>query len=147
MQRDELRAQAASRWQVRVHLLFLGSNDIGPEFDPHELTGLIGITPSSQWDVGSLNQLGVPKRTSGWELTSTADPTAALSEHIDSILSVLRGHEAAFSAAADRYRVQLECEIHVEKGTPSPELILPIHQLRSLIKLGIAAVGFDVGGN
>jgi hypothetical protein len=133
-----------SHWEVKVRLLFLGSNEVGPEFDPDQLTRIIGVQPTKAWRVGDPNQLGVPKRTCGWELTSAEGPTAPLSRHIESLLSALRGREEAFAAAASRYRVQLECAMSIDAETVSPELIVPLDQLRALTELGIAAIGLDI---
>ena len=144
MKRDLPPAEIRSHWEVKVGLPFLGSNDVGPEFDPEELSAIIGVKPTNQWRVGDLNQLGAPKRTSGWELKSTAGPTAPLSGHVESLLVAVRGHEAAFAEAARRYRVQLECVISVDPETVSPELILPLDQLQALTQLGIAAIGLGI---
>lgn len=137
-------AELRSHWEVRVHLLFLGSNDVGPAFDPDELTRTIGVAPTKEWRVGDPGQLGAPKRTCGWELTSSAGPTAPLSRHIESLLAALSGRESAFAEAASRYRVQLECVMYVDAETVSPELIVPLDQLRALTDLGISAIGLDI---
>ena len=144
-QHQDLAAGSSSRWSVRVHMLFLGSKDVGPAFDPGDLTDLIGVTPTRQWQVGDLNQLGVPRSTSGWELSSTSDATAALACHIQNILDCLQGHEQAFTLTAQRYRVQLQCVIQVDGATASPQLVVPLNQLRALADLGVAAVGFEIG--
>jgi hypothetical protein len=137
-------AERRSRWEVRVHLLFLGSNDVGPEFDPDDLTAMIGIRPTTEWRVGDAGQLGAPKRTCGWELTSTEGPTAPLFRHVESLLAAIRGREAAFADAARRYRVELECVVYVDGESVRPELVLPIGQLRALTELGISAIGLGI---
>ena len=142
--RDDLRADVASRWEVCVDLLFLGANGIGPEFDPAELTALIGLVPAKQWRVGDPNQLGAARRTCGWGLTSTVSPTAPLRAHIGSLLAALSGHEPEFSEAANRYRVQLECVVAADSESVSPELVVELDQLRALTSLSIAAVGLDI---
>jgi Domain of unknown function (DUF4279) len=143
VERPDLSAEIVSRWEVKVKLLFLGSNNVGPEFDPAELTTLIGVTPDRQWRTGDPGQF-YPKRTCGWELDSSAGPTAPLSRHVDCLLQTLRGHEAAFAEAAGKFRVQLECVIASDADTVSPELVVPLDQLRALTDLGIAAIGLDI---
>ena len=141
---DGPRVQVASGWEIQAHLLFLGANNVGPAFDPDELTAIIGVVPTSQWRVGDPNQLGASKRTSGWELDSTAGPTAPLSEHVESLLEALRGYERRFAEAASLYRVRLECVIGTDAETASPELVIPLEQIESLAALRVSSIGFDI---
>ena len=74
------------------------------EFDPAEVTSLIGMAPSRAWKKGDLNErTHMERKFSRWSLDSRLDQGWPIVEHMRDVLSQLIPHAEYVRAARDKF--------------------------------------------
>lgn len=74
------------------------------EFDPAELTHLVGVSPSDSWRKGELNpRNGLERKFSRWSLRSRLDKSADLEAHVTDVLEQLGANAPIFKVVSDEY--------------------------------------------
>ena len=92
---------------------------ISGEFDPLDISRLVGILPSRSWRKGEINpRTGAEYNFSRWSLDSRLSLSASLEEHVRDVLQQLQDHAKAFAAVSNEHGGMLQLVGYFQGGYP-----------------------------
>lgn len=111
------------------------------DFDPAEISKLVGVTPTESWVKGSINPRTQRERTfSRWSLYSRIERSCELEAHVADVVEQLRTKKADFVALCSRYGGQMQLVAYFK--TDYPGLHLERGLVEALAEYGLS-VDFD----
>lgn len=98
------------------------------EFDPTEISDLVGVRPTEFWRKGDLNpKTQFERKSSRWSLTSRLSRHHRLEDHIADVLEQMRGNVTAFCKVSATYGGMMQLVAYFNTGYPGltlgPELV------------------------
>jgi hypothetical protein len=77
---------------------------VSGDFDPSEISKLIGLSPTECWRRGDLNpKTHYERKFSRWSLHSRLERRRNLEDHVTDVLAQMRGNSAAFCEVSGKY--------------------------------------------
>jgi hypothetical protein len=77
---------------------------VSGEFDPSELSNLVGVRPTESWRKGDLNpKTQYERKLSRWALYSRLERHRSVEDHIADVLYQMRANPVAFCEASTKY--------------------------------------------
>jgi hypothetical protein len=119
--------------KIKVYLRFWGI------FDPHEITGLLGIEPTESFSHGDTYGKSISK-VSSWSLYSRLPESAPLQKHIHDVLEQIHPHKERILALTEQYEGYLDCVIY-NYSAQAPSMWFEPSVLRECVSMGL---GIDI---
>ncbi|HBB34111.1 MAG TPA: hypothetical protein DDZ80_31015 [Cyanobacteria bacterium UBA8803] len=93
----------------------------GIDFNPEEITALVGIIPSKTWKIGDLidPRSSIRRKCNGWSLESKLDKSTNLDEQIKSVFEQLQPGWQSLVEICARHDALIDCAIYVYKQVPA----------------------------
>lgn len=111
------------------------------DFDPTEISLMVGLTPTECWRRGDLNpRTQLERKFSRWSLHSRLDRTCSLEAHIADVIEQMRASEGQFCRAIAEYGGQMQLVAYF--NTDYPGLHFDIATVKALGQFGLS-VDFD----
>jgi len=77
---------------------------VGGDFDPSDISNLVGVSPSECWRKGDLNpRTRYERKFSRWALYSRLERQRSLEDHVQDVLEQMRVNPVAFGEASTKY--------------------------------------------
>jgi hypothetical protein len=96
----------------------------GDNFDPNEVTNLLGIEPTDSWRQGESGKYIQRQKYSSWQLTSTFDELLNMDKLVNEVVSQLSDKVELINKLKDQYcldtvlEVVMYIDINEEESTP-----------------------------
>ena len=77
---------------------------VAGEFDPEDVSRIVGVPPSRSWKKGEINpKTGFERNASRWSLDSRLSSSEPLEAHVRDVLQQLLANAAGYTAVAESY--------------------------------------------
>ena len=112
---------------------------VSGDFDPADITALMGIEPTETWEKGSRNErTHLERKFSRWSLISRLSRSESIENHIKDVVEQLKPHAAAVSKLAERFSTEIPVVGYFHQSYPG------MHLAPSLLsELGSLHLGLD----
>jgi hypothetical protein len=99
--------------EFKAYLTFVG------DFDPEEVTSIIGVAPTEFWHKGDINPVSHHERKfSRWSLYSSLDPAQPIVEHIRDVLKQLAPYVDRVNAVPTTIERGMQTVAYFHSDTP-----------------------------
>jgi hypothetical protein len=89
------------------------------EFDPTEISDLVGVSPTESWRKGDVNtKTRYERKFSRWSLYSTLGRHRSLEDHIADVLEQLRLNRVGFCEASTRFGAVIQLVAYFKTEYP-----------------------------
>jgi hypothetical protein len=107
------------------------------EFDPEDVTRVLGLQPTRTWRKGDMNpETGLERNHTRWSLESRLQESEPLEFHVDDVLQQLDGVAGSIRDLAAKYNGTLQLVAYVY--TQYPGLCMAPEQVKDLANLGLS---------
>jgi hypothetical protein len=109
------------------------------ECSPEEISNLLGIKPTKQWERGDVIDLRVTRRrgNNGWMLASGLSTESSVQQQIKVLLEILLPRKERFMVLPEGSRVAINCIIYTNHGRPDISLSVDIVSAIGSINAGL----------
>jgi hypothetical protein len=93
------------------------------DFDPAEISSVVGLRPTESWRKGDLNpKTQYERKFSRWSLYSRLDRQRSLEDHMADVLEQMRVNRVAFCEASARYGGVMQLVAYFQTDYPGSAL-------------------------